>query len=118
MNFNIADISKIILLYLSTGFLANGIVTDDINMERIFSYITLGLALLLTTPPIIKQSVKSDNFWEFSGLICVNLIPVFVAAYSIAYNNHIARPVYHAVSWTVIYVVAVEIICFTLRRKS
>lgn len=85
MRITIFDIIKVILLYVSTGFLANGIVTDNINMERTFAYITLGILFFIITPAIIKASVEENNIWVCFLPLCFIAIPLYITLYSIFY---------------------------------
>ena len=117
MKITIFDIIKVILLYTSTIFLANGIVTDDINMERTFAYITLGILLFIITPAIIKASVEENNIWVCFLPLCFIAIPLYITLYSMFYY---ITP--HYMSATIFgflgYIIAVFLVWEFTRKKE
>ena len=83
------------------------------------AYLFLGIILFFITPSVIFNVVKNDELIALVALLGANAFGVLFAAYTL-YNRYdyiYPQPVVPAFWWTLLYIIAVAIIC-SLTRKG
>lgn len=110
-------IQWVLIIIFSVILLAN---EDNFEITTPVAYIFLGFILFYTTPQIITQTVKNNEFSVLVAFLGANGFGMLFALYSLynRYEDIYTQPVVPAFWWTLIYIIIVILICSFTRKKK